>query len=243
MRGRHDRTNIRRVQVLLVEDDDRIGSLLERALADQGSQVLRARDGPDGLALALDPEVEFVILDLSLPGLDGQDLLVSLRRTRRSLPVLVLTARDEIGQKVQALDSGADDYLTKPFALDEFLARIRALTRRADQSSARQIEIAGVSLDLLGRQVSMDGHTIDLSAREYSLLEYLMRHAGQVVTRAQILAAVWEYDFDPQSNVVDVYVRYLRRKLDRPDKSSLIESVRGVGYRFRTGASELASPS
>jgi DNA-binding response OmpR family regulator len=190
-------------------------------------------DGQDGLALAADPAVELVILDLSLPGLDGQEVLRLLRGTRRAVPVLVLTARDALDQKVRALDAGADDYLTKPFALDELLARVRAITRRADQATADQIELGGIRLDLHSRRVEVDGSSVDLSAREFALLEYLMRHAGQVVSRIQILAAVWEYDFDPQSNVVDVYIRYLRRKIDRPGEESLIETVRGAGYRFR----------
>jgi DNA-binding response OmpR family regulator len=228
------------VQILIVEDDERIRAFLERGLASQGHQVTTAEAGDDGLQLALDPGTELVILDLSLPALDGQDVLVSLRRSRPSLPVLVLTARDALEDKVRALDSGADDYLTKPFALDELLARVRALTRRSDQASASAIEIEGVRLDLHTRRVSRDGDAVDLSAREFALLEYLMRNAGRVLSRTQILAAVWEYDFDPQSNVVDVYVRYLRRKIDRPDEASLIEAVRGAGYRFR-GPSEPAS--
>ena len=226
-------SDTRTMQVLVIEDDERIGRFLERGLAAQGHQVSNASDGVDGLELALDPGVELVILDLGLPGLDGQDVLVRLRRKRRSLPVLVLTARDALDEKVRALDGGADDYLTKPFALDELLARVRALTRRTDQATAAEIELAGIRLDLHARRVSRDGATVDLSTREFSLLEYLMRHAEQVVSRTQILAAVWEYDFDPQSNVVDVYVRYLRRKIDRPDEPSLIETVRGAGYRFR----------
>jgi len=148
-------------------------------------------------------------------------------------PVLVLTARDSIADKVRGLDLGADDYMTKPFALDELLARVRVLARRADQPVAARIERAGLVLDLGARRASRDGRAIELSAREFALLAYLMRNAGQVVSRVQILAAVWDYDFDPQSNVVDVYVRYLRNKVDVPDEPSLIETVRGSGYRFR----------
>jgi DNA-binding response OmpR family regulator len=225
------------MHILVVEDDERIGSFLERGLKAQGHQVTLASDGDDGLELALDPAVELVILDLTLPGRDGQDVLARLRLERRAVPVLVLTARDGLDQKVMALDSGADDYLTKPFALDELLARIRALSRRSDQASADVIELECIRLDLRGHRVSVDGASVDLSSREFALLEYLMRHAGQVVSRTQILAAVWEYDFDPQSNVVDVYVRYLRRKIDSPGAASLIETVRGAGYRFRSESS------
>ena len=221
------------MRVLLIEDDERIASFLRRGLTAQGHQVTLAETGDEGLELALDPDVELVVLDLTLPGLDGQQVLSALRLERSALPVLVLTARDTLEEKVRALDNGADDYLTKPFALDELLARLRALTRRADQAGSGRIEQAGLSLDLLSRRVTRDGVSFDLSAREYSLLEYLMRHPGQVVSRVQILTAVWEYDFDPQSNVVDVYVRYLRQKIDTLDEPSLIETVRGAGYRFR----------
>jgi DNA-binding response OmpR family regulator len=222
------------MRVLLVEDDLGIAGFLERGLTAAGHQVAHADSGDDGLAMALDPDIDLMVLDLTLPVLDGQAVLTALRRQRRSLPVIVLTARDALDDKVLALDNGADDYLTKPFALDELLARIRALTRRSDQPSAGRIEMAGIVLDLQSRRVTRDGDTIDLSSREFALLEYLMRNAGRVLSRVQILAAVWEYDFDPQSNVVDVYVRYLRRKIDRDGDPSRIETVRGAGYRFVT---------
>lgn len=221
------------MHILIVEDDERISSFLQRGLSDRGHQVSLAESGDDGLEMALDPLVELVVLDLSLPGLDGQEVLARLRQERRSLPVLILTARDALDEKVRALDGGADDYLTKPFALDELLARVRALSRRSDQASSDVIDLSGVRLDLTARQVEAAGSSVDLSTREFALLAYLMRHAGQVMTRTQILAAVWGYDFDPLSNVVDVYVRYLRRKIDHADEPSLIETVRGVGYRFR----------
>jgi two-component system OmpR family response regulator len=227
------------VRVLIVEDDEKIASFLERGLTAHGYQVSLATRGDDGLELALSPEVELVILDLSLPGLDGLEALRKLREPRRHKPVLVLTARDALDEKVRALDLGADDYMTKPFALDELLARLRALTRRADQRSSDAIEMGPLRLDLLSRRVTRGDTVIDLSSREFALLEYLMRHAGQVLSRVQILAAVWEYDFDPQSNIVDVYVRYLRRKIDPPTGPSAIETVRGAGYRFRAPSDEL----
>jgi DNA-binding response OmpR family regulator len=167
-----------------------------------------------------------------LPGLDGQGVLKKIRARRPELPVLMLTARDNLQNKVGALDAGADDYLTKPFAFEELLARIRALTRRTDQPRASLIEIADLRVDLLSRRVWRGGEQIELSSREFALLEYFMRHPGQALSRQQILSAIWDYAFDPGSNVVDVYVRYLRRKIDRPGESSLIETVRGVGYRF-----------
>ena len=147
--------------------------------------------------------------------------------------MLVLTARDAIAAKVDVLDRGADDYLTKPFALDELLARVRVLARRSDQPTAARLEQAGLVLDLGARRASRDGRTIELSAREFALLAYLMSNAGRVLSRVQILAAVWDYDFDPQSNVVDVYVRYLRNKVDRPFGVASIETVRGYGYRMK----------
>jgi DNA-binding response OmpR family regulator len=183
--------------------------------------------------------VELVVLDLSLPGLDGLEALTQLRRAHQDKPVLVLTARDALDQKVRALDLGADDYMTKPFALDELLARLRALTRRTDQRSSDAIEMGALRLELLSRRVMKGAEVVDLSTREFALLEYLMRHAGQVLSRVQILATVWEYDFDPQSNIVDVYVRYLRRKIDTLDEPSLIETIRGAGYRFRAPSDEL----
>jgi DNA-binding response OmpR family regulator len=222
------------VRVLVVEDDEKIASFLVRGLSGYGYQVSHADSGDDGLELALTPEIGLVILDLSLPGMGGLELLGRLRAERPDIPVLVLTARDALDQKVRALDLGADDYMTKPFALDELLARLRALTRRSDQRSADAIEVGDLRLDLLSRRATRAGTAIELSTREFTLLEYLMRHPGQVLSRVQILATVWEYDFDPQSNVVDVYVRYLRRKVDVPGAPSLIETVRGTGYRFRS---------
>jgi DNA-binding response OmpR family regulator len=218
--------------VLVIEDDSRIASFVGRGLEGDGHRVLHGPSGEDGLALAADPAVDLVILDLSLPGIDGTEVLHRLRRSAPDLPVLVLTARDATVEKVRVLDAGASDYLTKPFALDELLARVRVLARRQGQASASQLEAGGLTLDLRGRSASRDGRGIALSTREFNLLAYLMQHAGQVLSRAQILAAVWEVDFDPQSNVVDVYVRYLRRKIDAPGEPSLIESVRGAGYRF-----------
>jgi DNA-binding response OmpR family regulator len=221
------------VRIVVVEDDERIASFVARGLTAQGHQVMTAANGLDGIALATEPEVDLVILDLSLPDIDGTDVLARLRGPRGLPPVLVLTARDSIEDKVSVLDRGADDYMTKPFALDELLARVRVLGRRADQPTAGRLERAGLVLDLAARRASRDGRTIDLSAREFALLAYLMRNAGQVLSRVQILAAVWDYDFDPQSNVVDVYIRYLRQKVDLPGEPSLIETVRGSGYRFR----------
>jgi DNA-binding response OmpR family regulator len=217
------------MRILAIEDEPAILRMLERGLTASGHQVLTAENGEDGVILATDEGVDLVLLDISLPGMSGHDVLPRIRARRPELPVLMLTARDDIGNKVRALDAGADDYLTKPFAFEELLARIRALTRRADQSSAATLEVGDVRLDLLGRRAWRGDRPMELSNREFTLLEYLLRHAGQVLSRTQILFAVWEYDADPSSNVVDVYVRYLRRKLGDP---SPISTVRGAGYRY-----------
>ena len=225
------------MRILIVEDEPRIVSLLERGLGAHGHQVQSASDGEDGLLLAGDEGIDLLILDIGLPGMSGQEVLRRVRVRRPDLPVLMLTARDDVASKVQALDAGADDYLTKPFALEELLARVRALSRRRDQSRAAAIEVGDVRIDLLARRAWRGEREIELAAREFALLEYFMRHPGQVLTRSQILDAVWEYDYDPGSNVVDVYVGYLRRKLrgSGEDEGEPISTVRGTGYRFDAG--------
>jgi DNA-binding response OmpR family regulator len=222
------------MRVLIVEDEAAIVRFLARGLAAHGHQVVSASNGDDGLALALDPleSVELVLLDISLPGMDGHEVLRRLRASRPALPVLMLTARDDLQHKVRALDAGADDYLTKPFAFEELLARMRALIRRADQPRASQILAGDLQVDLLSRRARRGDRVIELSSREFALLEYFMRHPHQVLSREQILSAIWDYNFDPGSNVVDVYVRYLRKKLDDPGQPSVIATVRGAGYRF-----------
>jgi DNA-binding response OmpR family regulator len=217
------------MRILAVEDEPAILRMLERGLTAAGHQVLAAETGEDAATLAIDEGVDLVLLDISLPGLSGHDVLTRIRARRPELPVLMLTARDDLDNKVRALDAGADDYLTKPFAFEELLARIRALTRRSDQATATLLEVGDVRLDLLGRRVWRGDRSIELSNREFTLLEYLLRHPGQVLSRTQILFAVWEYDADPSSNVVDVYIRYLRRKLGDPSR---ISTVRGAGYRY-----------
>ena len=221
------------MRILAVEDEPAILRMLQRGLEAAGHQVLPASNGEDGAMLAMDDGVDLVLLDISLPDISGHEVLSRVRARRSDLPVLMLTARDDLDNKVRALDGGADDYLTKPFAFEELVARIRAMTRRADQASSAQLEIAEVRLDLLGRRAWRGDRVMELSNREFTLLEYLMRHPGQVLSRTQILFAVWEYDADPSSNVVDVYIRYLRRKLGEP---SPISTVRGAGYRYDPGA-------
>jgi DNA-binding response OmpR family regulator len=220
------------MRILIIEDDSAIARILERGLRAHSHQTVLAETGEDGVLLAADETVELVILDIALPGLNGHQVLVRIRASRSRLPVLMLTARDDIKNKVDALHAGADDYLTKPFAFEELLARIHAITRRLDQPESSRIVAGKVRLDLLAQRVWREDNLINLSKREFALLEYFMRHPRQVLSRQQILFAVWDYDFDPESNVVDVYVRYLRSKIDEPREPSLITTVRGAGYRF-----------
>ena len=220
------------MRVLIVEDDPAIVRFLQRGLAAHGYQAVTADNGQDGVIMAADESVDFVLLDIMLPGMDGQEVLRRIRARRPGVPVLMLTARDEVRDKVSALDGGADDYLTKPFDLEELFARMRALVRRADQPQASRIQIGDLKMDLLSHRVWRGEKLVDLSSREFALLEYFVRHQGQVLSRQQILSAVWDYAFDPGSNVVDVYISYLRNKLDQRGKPSLIATVRGAGYRF-----------
>jgi DNA-binding response OmpR family regulator len=222
--------------ILIVEDEPAIARFLERGLNAHGHRVLCAYDGEEGTRLAVEEPVDFVLLDISLPRLDGREVLRRIRLRRPDLPVLMLTARDDTHNKVGALDAGADDYLTKPFVFEELLARIRALTRRSGQPAAAQIQTDDLRIDLLSRHAWRKDKRIDLSSREFALLEYFMRHNGQVLSRQQILSAIWDYDFEPASNVVDVYVRHLRNKVDPPDGPSLIQTIRGAGYRFDPAA-------
>lgn len=221
------------MKILLVEDEEPIVRLLRRGLTAQGHELLATDNGDEGAEMAVeDASVEFVLLDISLPGLDGHEVLARIREERPELPVLMLTARDDLQNKVSALKGGADDYLTKPFAFEELLARIEALSRRTGQAEPRQLTAGDLRLDLLSRRVWHDEKQIELSTREFSLLEFFMRHPGEVLSRQQMLSAIWEYTFDPGSNVVDVYVRYLRRKIDRRGEPSFITTIRGAGYRF-----------
>jgi DNA-binding response OmpR family regulator len=228
------------MRVLIIEDDPGIVRFLERGLAAHGHQAITADNGEEGVRLANDESVDLILLDIMLPQLDGHRALERIRLRRPEVPILMLTARDVLKSKVDALDAGADDYLTKPFDLEELFARIRALTRRADQPRASRIEVGGLKVDLRSRRVWRGDRLVDLSSREFALLEYFMRHPGQVLSRQQILSAVWDYAFDPGSNVVDVYVSYLRNKIDRPGEPSLIETVRGAGYRFDPSSSAQA---
>jgi len=217
--------------ILVVEDERRLAQVVRKVLEEEGHTVDVAHDGEEGLAMAMDGSHDVVVLDVLLPGIDGFEVCRSLRANRVDVPVLLLTALDGVEDRVRGLDSGADDYLPKPFAFQELLARLRALGRRRVQArEPDQLQAADLVLDLRRRRALRDGQTIDLSPKEFSLLEFLMRNQGRVVTRTQILDHVWGYDYSPDSNLVDVYVTYLRRKIDRGHGKKLIRTVRGAGY-------------
>lgn len=217
--------------ILVVEDERRLAQVVRRVLEEEGHTVDLAHDGEEGLAMAIDGSHDVIVLDILLPGMDGFEVCRALRRDRRDTPVLLLTALDGIDDRVRGLDSGADDYLPKPFAFQELLARLRALGRRKVQArEPTYLEVNGLRLDLRRRRADREGHTIELSPKEFSLLEFLMRNEGRVVTRTQILDHIWGYDYGTDSNLVDVYMAYLRRKVDRGDGQKLIRTVRGVGY-------------
>jgi DNA-binding response OmpR family regulator len=224
-------TILRFMRILLIEDDAAIMRVLQRGLSSQGHQPVTAITGEEGLQhLVADKTIDLLLLDLTLPGLNGQQVLAQLRQQRPRLPVIMLTARDDLTSKVSLLQAGADDYLTKPFAFEELLARIQALMRRVEPPDAAQILAGTLRLDLQAQRVWRGTHLLDLTKREFALLAYLMRHPRQVLSR--ILLALWRDDFDPESNVVEVYIRNLRTKIDERNQPSLIVTVRGSGYRF-----------
>ena len=217
--------------ILVVEDERRLAQVVSKVLEEEGHTVDVAHDGEEGLAMAMDGSHDVVLLDVLLPGIDGFEVCRSLRASRVDTPVLLLTALDAVEDRVRGLDAGADDYLPKPFAFQELLARLRALGRRRVRArEPDQLQTADLMLDLRRRRAVRDGRTIDLSPKEFALLEFLMRNQGRVVTRTQILDHVWGYDYSPDSNLVDVYVTYLRRKIDRGHGQKLIRTVRGAGY-------------
>ncbi len=218
-------------RILVVEDEAGIVDFLERGLSAEGFSVVSAADGNEGLELALRDDIDLVVLDLMLPERSGMEVLAALRESKPALPVIVLTARGEIEDRVAGLDAGAVDYLVKPFSLSELAARIRAQLRVAAQTPATTLAAAGIAVNLLSREVHRNEQLVRLSTTEFELLVYLMRNRGRVVSREQILRAVWGYGYDPGTNVVDVYVGYLRRKLGDGGKSPIV-TVRSVGYIF-----------
>ena len=223
------------MRVLVVEDERRMATLLERGLQEVGYAVDLAATGEDGIWLATENAYDAVLLDVLLPDLDGFEVCRRLREAGRWAPILMLTARDAVPDRVEGLDAGADDYLTKPFAYPELLARLRAVIRRGPHERPAAISVGDLSLDPATREVRRGDLQVPLTPKEFALLEYFMRHAGEVLTRTQILEHVWDFAFDGDSNVIEVYVRYLREKVDRPFGRQSLETVRGVGYRLRDG--------
>ena len=222
------------MRALLVEDDASIADFVSRGLRESGFAVDHAADGDAGLEAALSGSHDVAIIDLMLPKRDGLSLIDELRRRGVSIPVLILSARRSVDDRVRGLQAGGDDYLTKPFAFSELVARVQALVRRATRSpDPTTLAVGDISLDLLSRRVTRAGTLLDLRPREFALLEYLMRNAGRVVSKTMILSHVWDYNFDPQTNVVDVLVSRLREKIDRPFEKKLLHTVRGVGYVLR----------
>ncbi len=222
------------MNVLIVEDDDSVARFLKQAVTEAGYTAQVVGDGKDALGLAQTVEFDLILLDVMIPRVNGFDVCRRLRAARVMSPILIITARDALEDKVEGLDAGADDYIVKPFQIAELLARARALLRRG-ASSPTVLQVGGLTLDPATRQASRDGQTINLSATEYSLLEYLMRNTGRVLIRSMILEHVWQYDFEGNDNVLDVYISYLRGKVDKGHATSLIHTVRGVGYRMDAG--------
>lgn len=219
-------------RILIAEDEPGIAAFLKKGLKSEGFTAFVVEDGISAASAARDSDFDLMILDLGLPGMDGHQVLAEIRRKGTRMPVIILTARKGVGDTVASLEGGADDYVTKPFSFNELLARIRLRLRDGeDRTDVTALESGDIRLDLRTRRVAVGGREVELSAREFALAETLMRHPGQVLSREQLLSHVWGYDFDPGSNIVDVYIGYLRRKLG----NDTIETVRGMGYRFDAG--------
>ncbi|MCL5409365.1 MAG: response regulator transcription factor [Patescibacteria group bacterium] len=224
------------MKILVVEDEHKIAQAIKKGLEQESYAVDLAFTGSEGLDLAVTEDYDLVILDLMLPVIDGLEVCRKLRAEQIHTPVLMLTAKGQLADKVTGLNSGADDYLTKPFAFEELVARVKALSRRPKENIGTILSFQDLSIDTISYQVKRDGHSIQLSSKEYALLEYLLRHKDQVVTKEQIISHIWDYDADVLLNTVEVYIGYLRNKIDRPfhHKPSLIQTVRGFGYRLGT---------
>lgn len=221
------------LRILVVEDEEKIASFIKRGLKEEGYVVDLAPDGEQGHFLATTNDYDLILLDVMLPKLDGFTLCRRLREKNALVPVILLTAKEDVKDKVQGLDNGADDYITKPFEFEELLARIRVHLRRKHEGVRTMYKVDDLTLDLLGHKVERAGKQVNLTTKEYSLLEYLMRHTGQIVTRTMLAEHVWDVHFDPGSNVIDVYINYLRNKIDGDHEKKLIHTVRGRGYTLK----------
>ena len=224
------------MRILVAEDDRKAASFLRKALSEEGYAVDVTHDGDAALAQALATAYEIVVLDIMLPGRDGLSVVRQLRLQSSRVPVLLVSARGRVEERIEGLNAGADDYLSKPFALGELVARVRALCRRGEARGAVLLRLAGLEVDTVKHSVRRDGATVELTVREYRLLEYLLRNSGQICGRMQILEAVWEYHFDPGTNLVDVYVRRLRSKFDAGPGPRLLHTIRGIGYVLKAQA-------
>ncbi len=221
------------MRILVVEDEKRLAEVIKKGLVEEGYSVDVAYDGAEGQYMAENASYDLVILDIMLPKKDGVTICQELRTRGINIPILMLTAKDSVEDRVKGLDSGADDYLVKPFAFSELVARVRALLRREALSKASKLQVGDLVMDTLTREVWRGDKKIELTTKEYALLEYFMRHPNMVVTRTMLMEKVWDYDFEGISNVIDVYIRRLRLKLDEEGEESIIETVRGAGYRLR----------
>ncbi|HEY9171718.1 MAG TPA: response regulator transcription factor [Verrucomicrobiae bacterium] len=221
------------MKVLVVEDEKKIAAFVRKGLEAAGFAVEVAQRGDEGYTLATTRPYDALVLDIMLPGRDGLSILRNLRERKIPLPVILLTARSELNERLEGLNLGADDYLTKPFHIEELIARLHAVTRRATGASQSILAVADLTMNLLTREVLRAGRRIELTTREFSLLEHLMRSPGRVLTRVEIVERVWDYNFDPGTNLVDVYIQRLRKKVDGEFPVKLIETIRGVGYRIR----------
>jgi len=221
------------MRILIVEDEKKVADFIKRGLKEEGYAADVAHDGEEGHFLATTNDYDLIVLDIMLPKMDGVSLCKDLRRSKIYVPIIMLTAKDVVEDKVKGLDSGADDYMTKPFAFEELLARVRALLRKKDLKQVTKLEVADLVLDTLTHEVYRAGKEIVLTTKEYALLEYLMRNTGIIVTRTMISEHVWDINFDTSTNVIDVYINYLRNKIDQGHKKKLINTLRGSGYTLK----------
>jgi len=228
------------MRILVVEDERKVASFIKRGLEEEKYIVETAADGEEGLQLATAATFDAIVLDVMLPKLDGFGVLRAIREKGLATPVLMLTARGNTEDRVQGLDLGADDYLAKPFHFEELAARLRSILRRSSTEKTTKLQMGDLSLDLVTHFAYMEGKEIELTTKEYALLEYLMRNKDRILSRSMIMQAVWKHNFDPESNIIDVYIKRIRQKIERPDKPQLIQSIRGVGYRMREVAEDVA---